>query len=215
MCMSGVFSYPPGGSGMLVTYDGSFLKNVFGGVLYSFVYRNANKELTILAFGVAGQAGERGGDSAWMMTNFRVCFPQLAVIIQDEGSGITSETAVTALQGVTLAMGESATNRSVSIRENVFLGLCFRHVVENIGKRHKGKEVFNIVKSVFMARTMESLSRALEVASRHSEALRAEQDSKKHFFSLYYRIEMGLLSRGVITQSNYESMNFSSVDARK
>ncbi len=213
--MSGVFSYPPDCSGMLVTYDGSFLKNVFGGVLYLFVYRNANKELTALAFGVAGQAGERGEDSAWMMTNFRVCFPQLAIIVQDEGSGITSKTAVAALEGITLLMGDSAVKRGISIRENVFLGLCFRHVVENIGKRHKGKDVFNIVKCVFLARTMESLTRALEMATRHSEGLHAELESKKHLFALYYRLETGLLSRGVITQNNSESMNFSSVDARK
>jgi hypothetical protein len=202
-CVGAMRSYPPGECTLVVAVDGAHLRNHFGGTLFTFVYRDANHKLSLLASGVA--SAENGENSAWMMMWFRRCFPQLSVVIQDEGTGLNSGDVISVLTGVDDELMAFAGAIAVQPVENVLMASCARHAENGIKKRH-GKGAVPILYSLARARTADAVAAVLNSARSYSPKLFDELDAKKERLSVFFRIHLGMTG-GIITQSHAESMN--------
>jgi hypothetical protein len=164
-----------------------------------------------LAFGVA--PSENGEHSAWMFRQFRVCFPHVAIVMQDEGTGLNSLAALDALVGASPEMVESASQMGVDPVQDVYVANCVRHMEVHIKGRH-GSDAIPIMYQLARARSLDAVNAALEDARKYSVALFGELDAKKERISLFYRLAAGLMSGGIITQSNAEAMNNAIQNAR-
>lgn len=187
-------NYCQGTATFLVTYDGSHLRNNFGGTLFVFVYRDAQHEISPLAWGVG--RGETAGNSAWMMGHFRHCFPNLDVLMQDQGSGFWSDEALESLQ---------AENEG---EDHIFVAQCARHAGKKAAEKFKHKGVQDLVFKFAKQRTRVGVNGVLEEAKQKSQKLHDYLEARIDQLTLCRRIESGLMSGGIVLNNNAESMNY-------
>jgi len=198
--------------GLVVSFDACHRRTHIGGVYYLFVYRDAGGKLCLLAFGIS--QGESGDDAAFMWTHFRECFPNLQLVVQDEGSAINSVRALEALSGLTPSMRETADRRGVTAVENVFVGLCAKHLEKSVKQKHKKAGAASLLHRFAKARTEWEVAKVLSEASGISTDLEKDFRRLKPRLCLSDRLDVGVASAGITTNSNAESLNNSIQEAR-
>jgi hypothetical protein len=71
---------------LLCALDAAHLRSVFLGRMWVLTHLDANKELTILAFGAG--ASEDADDASWFIAQCRRVYPSLAALIHDQGTAL-------------------------------------------------------------------------------------------------------------------------------
>jgi hypothetical protein len=167
-----------------ISVDGTFLKNMVGGILLIACFRNGNKEIQIIACGVVSIENEENW--SWF---FDLLFKNLttppAFIISDRDKGLVPALA--------------------KVAPGIMHFYCFRHLMENFNRKFKSKALRNIAWKLSRSRCQSDyMSAAEELEKANPAALQWLMDIPVEKWSI---LHSPLPRFGLHTSNNVESVN--------